>query len=63
MDPSCVNIIDCNNLELVAGAQGMVGLQPEGIKTGPDPIVVVVEPHVPDGENRGEQAVRADLRQ
>ena len=61
--PSCVNIIDCNVLELVAGARGMGELQLEGITTGPDPIVVVVEAHVPDGENRGEQAVRADLRQ
>ena len=61
--PSCVNIIDCNDLELVAGAQGLGELQLEGIRTGPDPIVVVVEAHVPDGGNRGEQAVRADLRQ
>ena len=38
-------------------------LQLEGITTGPDLIVVVVEAHVPDGENRGEQAVRAVLRQ
>ena len=35
----------------------------EGVQTGPDPIDVVEEPHVPDGEIRGEQAVRAVLRQ
>ena len=35
----------------------------EGVQPGPDPIDVVEEPHVPDGENREEQAVRAVLRQ
>ena len=63
MEPSCLNIIDCNDLELVAGARGMGELQLERVRTGLDLIDVVVEPHVPDGENRGEQAVRADLRQ
>ena len=38
-------------------------LQLDVVQTVPDPIVVVVDAHVPDGENRGEQAVRADLRQ
>ena len=37
----------------------MAKLHSEGFQTGPDPIDVVEEPHVPDGENRGEQAVRA----
>ena len=37
--------------------------QPEGVGANPDPIDVVEEAHVPDGENRGEQAVRAVLRQ
>ena len=41
----------------------MAELHPEGFQTGPDPIDVVEEPHVPDVENRGEQAVRAVLRQ
>ena len=41
----------------------MAEVQPEGVQTGPDPIDVVEEPHVPDVENRGEQAVRAVLRQ
>ena len=41
----------------------MAELQLEGVRTGPDPIVVVVEAHVPDGEYPGELAVRADLRQ
>ena len=63
MEPSCVNRIDCNDLEPTARAQGMSELQLEGVRTGPDLIDVVVEAHVPDGENRGEQAVRADLRQ
>ena len=37
--------------------------QPEGVGANPDPIDVVEEAHVPDGENREEQAVRAVLRQ
>ena len=37
--------------------------QPEGVGANPDPIDGVEEPHVPDGENREEQAVRAVLRQ
>ena len=41
----------------------MAELQLEGVRTVPDPIDVVEEPHVPDGENRKEQAVRAVLRQ
>ena len=41
----------------------MAEVQLEGVQTGPDPIDVVEEPHVPDGENRAEQAVRAILRQ
>ena len=35
----------------------MAEVQLEGVQTGPDPIGVVEEPHVPDGENRGEQTV------
>ena len=38
-------------------------LQLDVVQTVPDPIIVVVEGHVPDRENRGEQAVRAVLRQ
>ena len=34
----------------------MAKLHSEGFQTGPDPIDVVEEPHVPDRENRGEQA-------
>ena len=56
-------MIDCNDLEPTARPQDIGELQLEGVRNGPDPIDVVVEPHVPDGENRGEQAVRADLRQ
>ena len=41
----------------------MAEVHPEGVQTGPDPIDVVEEAHVPDGENREEQAVRAVLRQ
>ena len=41
----------------------MAELQLEGVQTGPDSIDVVEEPYVPDGEIRGEQAVRAVLRQ
>jgi len=41
----------------------MAEVQLEGVQTGPDPIDVVEEPHVPDGEIRGEQAVRAVSRQ
>ena len=37
----------------------MAEVQLEGVQTGPDPINVVEEPYVPDGENQGEQAVRA----
>ena len=37
----------------------MAEVQPEGIQTGPNPIDVVEEPNVPDGENQAEQAVRA----
>ena len=41
----------------------MAEVHTEGVQTGPNPIDVVEEPHVPDGEIRGEQAVRAVLRQ
>ena len=41
----------------------MAELQPEGVRTDLDSTDVVEEAHVPDGENRGEQAVRADLGQ
>ena len=44
-------------------AQDIGELQLEGVGTGPNPIDVMVEAHVPDGENRGEHAVRPDLRQ
>ena len=37
--------------------------QPGGVGANHDPIDVVEEAHVPDGENREEQAVRAVLRQ
>ena len=53
----------CNDLEPTARAQDRGELQLEGVRPDPDPIVVVVEAHVPDGENRREQAVRADLWQ
>ena len=56
-------MIDCNDLEPTARPQDVAELQLEGVRTDPDLIDVVVEAHVPDGENRGEQAVRADLRQ
>ena len=59
----CVNIIEANDLEPTARPQVIAELQLEGVRTGPDPIVVVVEAHVPDGENRGERAFRAVLRQ
>ena len=41
----------------------MAELQPEGVGTDLDSTDVVEEAHVPDGENRAEQAVRAVLRQ
>ena len=41
----------------------MAELQPEGVRTDLDSTDVVEEAHVPDGENRAEQAVRAVLRQ
>ena len=40
----------------------MAELQPEGVGTDLDSTDVVEEAHVPDGENRGERAVRAVLR-
>ena len=52
-------MIDCNDLEPTARPQDIGELQLEGVRNGPDPIDVVEEPHAPDGENRGEQAVRA----
>ena len=46
------------------GRPQVVGeLQLDVVQTAPDPIVVVVDAHVPDGENRGEQAVGVVLRQ
>ena len=53
----------CNDLEPTARAQDRGELQLEGVGPGPNPIDVVVEGHVPVGENQGEEAVRADLRQ
>ena len=41
----------------------MAEVHPEGVGTDLDSTDVVEEPHVPDGENRAEQAVRAILRQ
>ena len=58
-----MNIIDCNDLETTARGQVVGELQLDVVQTVPNPIDVVVEARVPDGENRGEQAVRADLRQ
>ena len=51
------------NLEPTTGPQGIVELQLQGVKTIPDLIEVVEEPHVPDIEIWGEEAVRAVLRQ
>ena len=46
------------------GRPQVVGeLQLDVVQTVPDPIDVVVEAHVPDGENRGEQGVKVVLRQ
>ena len=63
MGPSCINIIDGNDLELTPRPRVIAVVQLDVVRTSRDPIDVVVEAHVPDGENRGEQAVRADLRQ
>ena len=41
----------------------MAELQLEGVRTVPDPIDVMEEPHVPDIEIRGEEAVRVILQQ
>ena len=39
------------DLEPITGPQGIVEPQLEGVRTVPDPIKVMVEAHVPDGEN------------
>ena len=57
------NMMASIDLETTPRPHVIAELQLEGVKTGPDLIDVVVDAHVPDGENRGEQAVRADLRQ
>ena len=41
----------------------MAELQPDGVGTDLDSTDVVEEAHVPDGENRAEQAIRAVLWQ
>ena len=51
------------DLETTPRPQVIAELQLEGVGGDPNPIDVVEEPHVPDVENRGEQAVRAVLRQ
>ena len=43
--------------------QVIAELQLEGVRTVPDPIYVMEEPHVPDIEIRGEEAVRDVLQQ
>ena len=45
------------DLEPITGPQGIVEPQLEGVRTVPNLIDVVVEAHVPDRENWGEQAV------
>ena len=47
----------------MARPQIIAELQLEGVGVDPNPIDVVEEAHVPDGENRGERAVRAVLQQ
>ena len=51
------------DLETTPRPRVIAELQLEGVGVDPNPIDVVEEPHVPDVENRGEQAVRAVLRQ
>ena len=51
--PSCVNIIDANDLDPVHRAQDWAELRPEGVQTDLDSSNVVEESHVPDRENRG----------
>ena len=50
------------DLETIARPQVIAELQPEGFRVDPNPIDVMEEAHVPDGENRGERAVRDVLR-
>ena len=50
------------NLETIPRPQVIAELQLEGVGVGPNPIDVVEEAHVPDGENRGERAFRDVLR-
>ena len=50
-------------LSLLPSIQDIAKLQPEGVRTDLNPTDVVVDGHVPDGENRGERAFRAVLRQ
>ena len=47
------------NLEPTTGPQDIVELQLQGVRTIPDLIEVVEEPHVPDIEIWGEEAVWA----
>ncbi len=51
------------DLETIPRPQVIAELQLEGVEVDPNPVDVVEEAHVPDGENRGERAVRAVLRQ
>ena len=51
------------DLETTPRPRVIAELQLEGVGVDPNPIDVVEEAHVPDGENRGEWAVRAVLRQ
>ena len=46
------------DLETTPRPQVIAELQLESVGVDPNPIDVVEEAHVPDGENRGEQALR-----
>ena len=51
------------DLETTPRPQVIAELQLEGVKVVPNPVDVVEEAHVPDGENRGERAFKNVLRQ
>ena len=51
------------DLETTPRPRVIAELQLEDVRVDPNLIDVVEEAHVPDGENRAEQAVRAILRQ
>ena len=58
-----VNIISGKDLDPTPRPEDIAELQLEGVGTDPNPTDVVVDAHLPDGENRGERTFRAVVRQ